>query len=150
MKLTADEYYQAAQDHAEEARLLYDEGRYAFAHYVAGLAVECMFRAYAVRNGAAFDGRHDLRKWLELARFDEVITEAHLEATSFACNIVIVQWNSTQRYYSEDFLKAFFRNTHLDRGIRGNSVKELTRRVVDAAFVVVQEGIGQWKKWKKQ
>lgn len=146
MKLTADEYYRAAQDHAEEARILYDEGRYAFAHYVAGLAVECMFRAYAVRNGASFDGRHDLRKWLELARFDEVITEAHLEAASFAYNTVIVQWSSTQRYYSDGFLRAFFRNTRLDRGIRGDAMKELTRRIVDAAFVVVQEGIARWKK----
>jgi len=150
MKLTADEYYRAAQDHVGAARLLYDEGRYVLAHYVAGLAVECLFRAYAVRNGEPFDGRHDLRKWLEIARFDEAITPSRLEATSFAYNVVIIQWNSTQRYYSDSFLRAFFRNTQLDRGIKGDVVKELTRRIIEASLAVVNEGTAQWKNWKKK
>ena len=150
MRLTADEYYRAAQDHAEDAQLLYDEGRYVIAHYVAGLAVECMLRAYAVRNGAMFDGRHDLNKWFELARFDEVITEPRLETVSFAYNVVFIQWNSAQRYYSDVLLRALFRNTRLDRGIRGDAVKELTRRIVEAALLVVGEGTAQWKNWKKK
>lgn len=150
MKLTADECYRAAQDHAEEAQLLYDESRYVLAHYAAGLAVECMLRAYAVRNGAEFDGRHDLRKWFELARFDEVITQSHSESVLFAYNVVFIQWNSTQRYYSDGFLRASFRNARLDRGIRGDFVKELTRRITEAALVVVNEGTEQWKNWKKK
>lgn len=150
MKLTADEYYRAAQDHAEDAQLLYDESRYVIAHYVAGLAVECMLRAYAVRNGAMFDGRHDLKKWFELARFDEVIAKPRLETVAFAYHTVFVQWNSTQRYYSDVLLRALFRNTRLDRGIQGDAVKELARRIVEAAFIVVNEGTAQWKNWKKK
>ncbi len=144
MKLTADEYFQASQDHIEESRLLLNEGRYAFSHYAAGLAVECMFRAYAVRNGAAFDGRHDLSKWFELARFDGVSDPSRLERIAAAYNIVALQWNSTQRYYSEGFLRAHFRNNRFDRGIKGNVVKELTRRIVEAAFEVVTEGKLRW------
>lgn len=150
MKLTADEYYRAAQDHAEEAQLLYDESRYVISHYVAGLAVECMLRAYAVRNGAMFDGRHDLNKWFELARFDEVISEARSEAVSLSYNVVFAQWSSTQRYYSDGFLRAFFRNARLDRGIKGNPVKEMSRRIVEASLAVVDEGTARWKTWKKK
>ncbi len=148
MKLTADEYYQAAQDHVGAARLLYDESRYTLAHYIAGLAVERLFRAYAVRNGEPFDGRHDLRKWFELARFDEVITEPRLAVVSSAYSLVFVQWSSTQRYYSDSFLRAFFRNSRLDRGIKGSAVKELTRRIIEAALIVINEGTVQWKNWK--
>ena len=144
MKLTADEYFQASQDHIEEARILLNEGRYAFSHYTAGLAVECMFRAYAVRYGAAFDGRHDLSKWFELARFDQVSDPSRLESIAAAYNRVTLQWNSSQRYYSEGFLKAYFRNKELDRGIKGNAVKELTRRIVESAFEVVTEGKLRW------
>lgn len=144
MKLTADEYFQASQDHVEEARLLLNERRYAFSHYTAGLAVECMFRAYSVHNGAAFDGRHDLNKWFALARFDEVIDQSRSESVAAAYNTVAFQWNSTQRYYSEGFLRAYLRDNRLDRGIKGSAVKELTRRIVEAAFEVVTEGKLRW------
>jgi hypothetical protein len=144
MKLTADEYFQASQDHIEETWLLLEERRYAFSHFTAGLAVECMFRAYAVRNGAAFDGKHDLRKWFALARFDEVTNPAHSERIAAAYDVVALQWNSTQRYYSEGFLRAHFHNNRFDRGIKGNIAKELTRRLVEAAFEVVTEGKLRW------
>ena len=144
MKLTADEYYSAAQDYAKEVQLLFDENRYVLAHYVAGLAVECMFRAYAVRNGAAFDGRHDLSKWFELARFDQVSDSARLESIAAAYNVVALQWNSSQRYYSEGFLKAYLHSQELDRGIKGCAVKELTRRIIESALEVVTEGKLRW------
>ena len=150
MKLTADEYYHAAFDHVDEARLLYEERRYVLSHYIAGLAVECLFRAYAVRNGEPFDGRHDLSKWFELARFDEIIVPSRLETISASYNIVVTQWNSTQRYYSDGFLRAYFRNARLDRGIKGDVVKELARRVVEAALEVVTEGRLRWKTWNKR
>ena len=150
MKLTADEYYQAALDHIDEARLLYDENRYVLAHYVAGLAVECMLRAYAVRNGEPFEGRHNLSKWLELARFDEVIATSRREIVSSSYNVVVTQWNSTQRYYSDGFLRAYFRNAHLNRGIKGDAVKELTRRIAEAAFDVLNEGKVRWTIWSRR
>lgn len=144
MKLTADEYFQASQDHIEEARLLLNEDRYAFAHFTAGLAVECTFRAYAVRNGEAFDARHDLRNWFILARFDEVTDPSRSESIAAAYDVVALQWNSTQRYYAEGFLRAHFRNNRFDRGVKGNVVKELTRRLVEAALEVVTEGKLRW------
>lgn len=145
MRLTADEYRLAALDHIDEARLLYDERRYVLTHYVAGLAVECMFRAYAVRNGVPFDARHDLRQWFISARFDEVIARSRAETVSASYNTVVTQWNSAQRYYSTGFLRAYFRNARLDLGIKGDVVKELSRRIVEAALEVVTEGILRWK-----
>jgi HEPN domain-containing protein len=150
MKLTADEYRRAALDHVDEARLLYEENRYVLAHYIAGLAVECIFRAYAVRNGEPFEGRHDLSKWFELARFDEVIAASRSETVSAAYNVVVTQWSSTQRYYSDGFLRAYFRNAHLDRGIKGDAVKELTRRIIEAALEVVTEGKVRWTIWSRR
>ena len=149
MKLTAAEYLQASQDHIEEVRFLYEGRKYALAHYMAGLAVECMFRAYAVGNGTQFEGRHDLSKWFELARFDEVIAPQRSQAVSEAYSTILVQWNSVQRYYSLGFLRAYFRNAHLDRGVRGDVVKELSRRASEAAFIVVNEGTVRWTNWNK-
>lgn len=150
MKLTADECYLAALDHVDEAQLLYDGNKYVLAHYVAGLAVECMFRAYAVRNGEPFEARHDLNKCLELARFDDVIAPSRSEAVAASYSVVVTQWNSTQRYFSDGFLKAYFRNAGLNRGIKGDPVKELTRRIVEAASIVVTEGRVRWTIWSKR
>lgn len=145
MRVTAESYFHAAQDHVEDASILWGRGRFVLAHYVAGLAVECMFRAYAVRHLTAFDARHDLRQWFEAARFDEVVAKKRLVSIEAAYSTVATQWNSTQRYYSIEILRAYFRDAQINRGIKGDAVKELSRRIVEAALEIVTEGVLRWK-----
>ena len=60
MTFGASDYKIAAEEHVSAARELYVRQRYVLAHYVAGLAVECMLRAYRGRIDPVFYGRHDL------------------------------------------------------------------------------------------
>ena len=42
----AEIYYEAAKEHRDLALELHEAGRYVMAHYLSGLAVECILRAY--------------------------------------------------------------------------------------------------------
>jgi HEPN domain-containing protein len=55
-------YLTPASEHITAAFELLEAERYALAYYVAGLAVECVFRAYATMVGAEHDDKHDLRR----------------------------------------------------------------------------------------
>ena len=57
MDFSADHYFRASVERMSQAHILYREGngRYALAMYVAGLAVECLLRAYMVRRKREFE-----------------------------------------------------------------------------------------------
>src|SRR5437764_8634443 len=62
MDFTADHYFRASVERMRQAQHLYRQGKghYALAMYVAGLAVECVLRAYMVKRKREFESRHDL------------------------------------------------------------------------------------------
>src|SRR5689334_3990123 len=56
-----EHYYRAALERIKQAEYLYREGNsYALAMYVAGVAVECILRAFRARKAPVFESRHDL------------------------------------------------------------------------------------------
>lgn len=77
----------------------------------------------------------------------EAVVPSHLkEIVSVSLSVVAAQWNNSQRYYSVELLRAEYRRAQLDRGVKGDIVKELTRRTVAAAFEVVSIGEAQWNR----
>src|SRR5947209_12246097 len=62
MDFTADHYFRASVERMSQAHHLYRKGKgsYALAMYAAGLAVECLLRAYLVKRKREFESRHDL------------------------------------------------------------------------------------------
>ncbi|MCY2954152.1 MAG: hypothetical protein NTU53_19625 [Planctomycetota bacterium] len=145
MDFTADVYLTAAQEHVTAARELYDSRRYTLAHYVAGLAVECIFRAYRYRIDPVFDERHDLHLLAKSARFYDIFPERHVEKISAALGVVVTQWLNNHRYRSEAALRSFLADRKLYVGIKGDFVKENSRRIVNAALDLVSLGVIRWK-----
>lgn len=145
VKITAEVYRKAAQEHAAAAFDLYRSERYVLAHYVAGLAVECMLRAYRCRITPEFEERHDLRLLAKAARFYDIIPAKHQERTIAALGVVFLQWENGHRFRSTAALRAFLVERRLYAGIKGDFVKENSRRIVNAAFDVVNMGVSQWK-----
>src|SRR3989337_1547606 len=62
MDFTADHYFRSGMERMSQAQNLYREGEncYALAMYAAGLAVECLLRAYMVKRKREFESCHDL------------------------------------------------------------------------------------------
>lgn len=150
MKFTAEAYHEASLEHVDSARELLNQKRFALANYTAGVAVECIFRAYSLRLSGSFDYRHDLKLWYDAAKFDNIVPSDLREAISLSEGVIYTHWSNSQRYCSVKFLGAYFKLAGLDRGIRVDFIKELTRQTVEAAFEIVTLGDRQWKSSSKK
>jgi len=138
----ADIYREAAQEHKTLAIELHAGGRYVMAHYVAGLAVECILRAYQYRLNPIFSGRHDLQTLYRDAQFASVVPPDDEEKVTSALTEVVRRWSNSHRYRSERALRLFLRRANL--GHTGKFVRESSRRIVDAAIVIVDQGVLKW------
>ena len=144
MSFEANTYRVAAEEHVTVANRLYDMNRFVLAAYVAGLAVECILRAYRYRINPQFDARHSLNLLYKAARFAEFIPAGKQVEISAALGDVVTRWSNDHRYRSEAALRSFFKRANLHRGIKGDFVKENTRRIVNAATTIVILGVSRW------
>ena len=140
----AETYRDAATEHVTVARELYDSDRLVLANYVAGLAVECMLRAYRLKIDPEFDSRHDIDKLYKLARFADVIPSSEVEEVGAALGDVIALWSNENRFLSYAALRRRWTKRKLYKGIRGDFVKERVRRLVNAASQIVTTGAVRW------
>ena len=138
----AETYRAAAQEHSALAVDLHDDGHYVMAHYVAGLAVECIFRAYRYRIDPVFDARHNLEALYAAANFGAVIPPDQGPAVEAALAEVVRCWSSNHRFRSELALREYLRQANLGR--TGKFVRESSRRIVNAALVIVKQGEIHW------
>jgi hypothetical protein len=138
-------YLDAAREHIPVAVELYDAAHYVLSVYVAGLAVECMLRAYRMRQCAEFDARHDLLELYRISKFADVLPEKRIAEYTALLGNVAFAWSNAHRYRSEKSMRAVWKRMRLDRSVRrGDFVKELTRRAVHAAAELVTLGVQRW------
>ena len=142
--INAEMYRDAALEHVTATEGLYASGRHALTHYVSGLAVECMLRAYRVRVEPTFDSRHDLRLLLDASGFEALVPQRHQEQFSESLSVVALQWNNAHRFRSESGVRGYLKQLKLDRGIKGDFLKERSRRIRDAAIYIVTLGDNRW------
>lgn len=147
MRLAAEDYRDAAGEHIETARMLHETGRHAAAHYMAGLAVECILRAYRHRLDPEFDARHDLDRLFVVSGFADRVTERASNSRSSiktALVEVVIRWRNSQRFGSRETLRRYLKSQKLDRGIRGDFLKESSRRMCEASDFIVKTGLRIW------
>src|SRR5258706_7045723 len=101
MSFTSDVYLNAAVENLRAARILHEHGDYSLSHYVAGLAVECVLRAYCVRVSTEFDAKHDLRKLYKAGEFGRTYPEAVQRWIVARIDEVYIRWNNNHRFRSE-------------------------------------------------
>ena len=140
MAFGADIYREAAFERLNAAFLLHSAGRHVDAHYLAGVAVECMLRAYHGHTGLPFDERHDLKELAKSSGFESSIPPRLYKGYSFAMETVIARWRNNHRYRSLPSLRTFLKDSKLDRGIKGDFVKESGRAILSAAMWLINSG----------
>ena len=144
MRIEPDDYLQAARDRLTDAYHLYADQRYAFSLYAAGLAVESMLRAYRLRKNPEFDERHDLQRLLTASNVEEFVTPIEFVEISSAIFNVLDRWKNDFRFASENRMKRHLKKLRLDRGIRGNFLKETCRISIEAANQIINIGATRW------
>ena len=134
----AEAYRDAALERCADAVALLEAGQYASAIWLAGLALECLFRAYHRRQTDRLETGHDLRSLLRASRFDRHISAKKADRMAEAISDIVANW---KHRYRDDPGAAVRRSL----GVRTN--RELRRRatvVVEAAQEVVNHGIMRW------
>lgn len=143
--MTAVEYMRASKERLDDALVLREQERFALAHYAAGIAVECILRAYRLLDSPEFDARHDLRALTKLARYYErVVPHPRQEEFAGYVQVVTARWSNEQRYLSAGSLLAWLHARAQDRGIEGDVLKESSRRLYNAAYKLVERGVTKW------
>lgn len=145
MKLSGDDYIGGASERIAAAYAMYTSARFVDAVYLAGVAVECILRAYADES-EEFEGRHDLSRLMKAATLERVFGEKQRRTISAALGEVWSRWKNNYRYVPDPRLRKEIKRLQLDRGIRGDALKENARLTLENATIVVNKGTFQWKK----
>ena len=143
-------YKEAAFERLNAASVLHGKGQYIEAHYLAGVAVECMFRAYHSRTGKPFDERHDLSMLVKSSGYLDDIQVNSVRQVLVVLAVVIAQWRNNHRYRTSTQLRKFLKERKLDRingkDIQGDFVKERSRILLANASWLVHLGVKQWER----
>ncbi len=144
MKLNYNDYLEASAGRIETARRLHGIERYSAAIYFAGVSIECLLRAFIVRNNPQFDQRHDLRELCKKAQLQELIHPADRRKADAWLGDVWTRWKNNYRFASDDRIRSEFKKLGHDRGIKGNFLKENSRVIVEAAYQLRTLGEKRW------
>jgi len=148
-KFNAKDYYEAAIQRFTEAEFLYrynnqfeeDIDFYSIAIYLAGHSVECMFRAYdRLENPKGdLDSKHGINYW---SRKSPLILDDRREYPQFSKELkkIEIRWKNNHRFRNYDRMMLWLKNYNLDRGIKGDYVKENCRVLLDAARIIIKLG----------
>jgi HEPN domain-containing protein len=145
MKLSGDDYIGGAGERLEAASQMYKSSRFVDALYLAGVAVECVLRAYAQDESDEFEGRHDLSRLMKAATVERFAGEKQRQAISAALGEVWTRWKNNYRYAPDSKLRAELKRLQLDRGIKGDALKENARVALQNASTIVNKGSFIWK-----
>lgn len=159
MDFPPEHYFETSLERIRQAWYLYSEGRsYALSIYTAGVAVECLLRAFKSRRNQTFDERHDLlklfvasgllnidRALLSRRGMSDAQIDRHLKTIDAAIHDIFRIWANRYRYASEDRLRSHLKRLTGYQRIRGDYLKEQNRRVLDAAQILIDLGTFQWR-----
>lgn len=100
-----------AEERILDAKVLLDGGRWAFAYYVAGYAIECALKSCVfsrmILTGGVFQDKkiaescftHNFGKLVELSGLKGELDARHAASPAFGgCWGIAIQWEETQRY----------------------------------------------------
>ena len=149
MKFNDQQYLDCSRLRVESARKLHKECRFSAAIYLAGVGIECLLKAYIVRQNPEFDERHDLRDLLKSSDLMSFVQTKDRKQVGAWLSDIWARWKNNYRYASDARLKTEFKRLELDRGIEGDFLKENSRLVIESALQLQAKGEDQWHSKKR-
>jgi len=145
MRIEASDYFVVAQERLSDAKLLYEEEHHSFALYAAGVAVESVLRAYIFRLDPKLEAAHNLKLLLKASQLRSVTTAAESLQIDAAILDLFERWRNDLRYTSNSRLRRRLKKQKLDRGIRGDYLKENCRLGIEVATIIINIGVAKWQ-----
>jgi hypothetical protein len=163
MDFTADHYFRVSVERmsqASQAHFLYraGKGHYALAMYAAGLAVECLLRAYMVKRKREFESRHDVlllikesgilqvdQDTLKTKGLSDMEIQTHRKVLWSSVNDVFILWRNNFRFASEERVRTHLKKMKLYQGAKGDLLKAKSYDLLRAAQRFIDRGVLQWQ-----
>jgi HEPN domain-containing protein len=145
MRIEAADYIDAAQERLRNANLLYEAAEYSFALYAAGVAVESLLRAYIFRVDTKLEAAHNLKLLWKTSKLRFLVSPAEFVEIDATIIKLFNRWRNDLRYTSNGRLRRRLKKQKLDRGIRGDFLKETCRITVEAATTILKIGVAKWQ-----
>ena len=145
MEIGAAEYRAAAEEHLQAAFFCYQKGGHLACHYLCGLAVECILRAYRWQIDTSFDGRHVLPQLYLAADFDRIVPQPLVKSTALAFDTIFERWSYTHRYASPAKLLKHLNGIRATSNVKGDKLKNNSARMYEATELIVGLGNEKWK-----
>lgn len=148
----------AAKEHFSALTKSFEpRAHYPLAYYLAGLTIECLFRAFSELTGGEHDSKHDLRRLAENGQFFQQLPQDQQENARAALGEVITRWRNNHRYKSITSLRRFLNEEGLysvsgKQTIKGDVASHNWLVLEEATDTLLKLGIGRWeiskKKWR--
>jgi hypothetical protein len=145
LEIGATEYRAAAEEHLKAASDCRLNGDHLTSHYLSGLAVECILRAYRWKIDSEWSGRHVLPKLYWEAKFDGLVADSEREEMAEKFGTITSRWSNNHRYASPSKLVKLLNDVGPTKNVKGDKLKKNSQEMYDAAEFIV--GIGK-RKWK--
>ena len=145
----ANVLHDASIERMEDTELLFESRRWVLSMYAAGVAVESLLQAFAIRSGRPYDANHDLRLWL--AKCPHAVITTIKGSAIIEWSDVTETWDNTIRYMSTSGLLGFLKERRLNRKITLGKfgekavVKVNAAKLLRAAKVVHGKGLVLWQ-----
>lgn len=144
MHFRAEHYLDTARERVFSAVRLYEISRYSVAIYLSGVAVECLLRAYILRETKEFESRHDLTDLMRKSSIADFIPPQQTREFGVYLTTVWRRWKNNYRYASISRLSSEFRDIGLFSGIKGDPLKENARVTILATEKIISAGVLAW------
>jgi hypothetical protein len=134
------DYRDAAREHLQAAERSRASGNFVSAHYLFGLAVECILYAY----GGVFDQGHNLQRQYRSSTYDSIVPDSDKQEISVAFSDVQVRWSSADRYESPSSLIRKLNVRGVSYNVKGDKLKLNCAQMSSAVKSLVDLGISSW------
>jgi len=149
VKSTADNYFETSLEHLARAQELFIGERVDrdyFAHYLSGLAVKCLLRAYLRIQTDGFESNHSLDYLAHRANFYDLVPVKKVEEYATIMAELTRRWNANHRYFSASDVKIYLHELKADANQRGDQFRNNARYALVQATEIVRLGERKWEK----
>jgi hypothetical protein len=117
---TENDYFSGALHRLDDLTHLRTNGKSViFSLYCAGVAIECMLRAYITKYTREFDSKHNLLKLYEKSLLASYLDEEEKQELAVAIKIAHRIWTNELRYTSDKRMKRLIAHEFVRNGHKG-------------------------------
>jgi len=143
--LGAEDYREGSLLRLKEAKILYASEKWVGAIYLAGRAVEALFRCLLWRQSKEQEIGHDLKKMLTRVRSWDLLPQADEMMIRSCLNKIAVIWRNDLRFTGDERFYRILKQSKRDQGIgkmpvKGDPAKANAKIVLEACETIIAIG----------